>query len=646
MKPIFWNEDMELDPQDELTESEQLLLEQVFDAYEGTTDGEDCEVTEDEVQFVLNKVLQSLEDRRQADAQEIRLRMLKQSQREAMQASRASTLEALTLDLGTLADGFGANRGWIYLVKQEERELVLRAVVTHRTNQRGVKLTIRQETPGVVAAATRTGELTTTTDTIGNSQESEAAPLKTATVAVPIFDAEGELLLGILCLESESHEFTAADQASLKVAAHRLAVPLVCLQWNRPEARHWPWAPAHQRWGTAVVPQQVCGALTKALGYGDCSDDCSVILWLMDRTKDLLHVVGTTYYDAEYVADAQLPSESYTGAIADLPRGAVERSSPQDARFLMQKRALAAGLQEIISAPLYRPDEFGDVEKKAWGVLNAYYFRECPLTGSHFREEFADIAFLLEDWLAHYERIRLQCALSYLRWRLEVKAREWKKWPQLDEESNAACLRGGQFRVLQDVLMEVLGGDGCSLYVPDEERRRLVMVTSTGVGWRTGSDAEFIVREPDNGTPLWYALGDPANERYGIMSFLCEHPETGVLRINSLERFERGEEPGISFSVPRRVIRSHMEPISSEDADRRVLAFSMKQGTSPAIAVRLVRSTTKPPFTEEDVTLLQRLLQLCGDHQFFSVPDSSRDVTLAKVAGQPGSVSPTRSDGL
>jgi len=626
MNHTFGNENMKRDPREELTASEQSLLEQLYAAYDDT---EDCEVTDEEVEYVLNKVRCYLNKERDAEAQEYRLRRLNQAHREAMRGSRSATLDALTLDLGTLADSLGATRGWIYLMGQEEREVVLRAVVTHRTNQRDVKLTIGLETSGVIAAAARAMEPGVFVSKACATHDENGFHDRSTIAAIPIFDAEDEWLLGVLCLETTSREFTPADQSTLQVAVRRLAVPMICLQWNRPEARHWPWAPAHQRWGTAIVPHQVCGTLVKALGYGDYSDDYCAMLWLMDRSKNVLQLLGTTYYDTEFLCQEQLPRDSFTGAISDLTRGSVEKSTPRDPRFLMQKRAMACGLQEIVSAPVYRPDEFGDVPKKSWGVLNTYYFRECTLSESRYREDFAEVVLLVEEWLAHYERIRLQCALSYLRWKHEVARTVEMKRSHLDEQANSGWLRATQYDVLRDVLTDVLGADGCSLYVPDEQRERLVMVTSTGVGMKTRYDAECIVQHPDNGFSVWYSLGNPADEQYGIMSYLSEHPEVGVLRINSLDRFERGEEPGIPESVPRRVLRTQMEPVGSEDADRRVLALSTKEGTHPSMAVRLVRSTAKPPFTEDEATLLQQMVQLSSSQDFFSLPDRPQPLTLS-----------------
>jgi putative methionine-R-sulfoxide reductase with GAF domain len=584
------------------------------------------EPDEQTVQRIVAGVRKRLRKLQKAEEGERALNLVEGARTAAIQASRNGTIECLTAEVGTLADEFLASQAWLFAEVEEEGERVLRAVVTHRTNQRGLRIVVADDSPGIVAQVGRTQRGYLAKNVRTDSHYMECSKWTISEVAVPIFDAEGKRLLGVLNFESSQNVFTEEDLSELQVAAQRLAVALICLKWNSASSsRHWPWSPAHGNWMTSITPQQVCVAAVRALQLGDSADSCSAIVWNADWEKNVLWVLGTTYYDSMYLAAQRFQMNSYTGKVACKCRWSVSISSPEEDAFVERNRAAAAGLKRMASVPLFRTTSIDQFPGRAWGVFHAYFFGDNVEEIFPDKRGFADFAFRIEELLSSYEVIRSECATAYVRWKMEASIQDWMQISAMDNDLESGMLYCRQLNVLKELLVDILDSDGCSIFAPHEMGGKLVLLTSTGVGLRSKFDGECVVREADNQAPVFYSLGNPDDELYGILSYLSEHPEVGVVRIISLHEFEQGNEGGFAAPIPRRVVRDHMEPLSSDDGDRRFLGIAIPVGSRLQIVVRVVRSTKKPPFTAEDAELFARVMHLCSTAELFGEARFDRD---------------------
>ena len=252
-------------------------------------------------------------------------------------------------------------------------------------------------------------------------------------------------------------------------------------------------------------------------------------------------------------------------------------------------------------------------------LFHAYFFGDAVSEALPSKDTFHDIAYLVETWLSGYEKLRCDCALAYLSSKMESSTFEWqrKNWRLLAYDTKWSMLVGLQLNVLKDVLEVVLDADGCTVFLPNQQRDQLMMATSTGVVFNELFDSQFLVKTADNSVPVEYPLGTADDKDNGILSYLYHHPAVRSVRVNSLLAFESGEERVTPEDLPRVVVRRFMEPLCEDTEDRRFLAGTMSEDGTTTAVMRLVRSVRKPPFTEDDAVLLEQLLRLCGERKLW-----------------------------
>jgi GAF domain-containing protein len=549
---------------------------------------------------------------------EVILERLERGHIRALGSSERSTRECLMREVGIIVDRHKACQAWLYVIESEDGAMVLRSRVSHGTNQLGRK--VRLDEAGIVSSVANSKQARLVPDVTKTTDYVSCNDSTISELAVPVLDVNGNLI-GVLNLESSVHRFTEQDEEAIKVDVRRLAVGVLCLIANGRE-RHWPWSPDRGNWSPRKVAQDVCSHVSASLSLSAQTDACSSIVWVYDEPKRQFWVLGTTSYDARFQADRYLPRKSYCGVVQKLRPGRVIAARPDHRLFREKARAEAAGLMRMVSAPLYRLPSEG--VSSAWGVWHAYYFGQSSVSLLPSKEVARDIAGLVEGWLADYELLRAECARSYLWWKMESSCREWKKknW-RSGVEGMLAVLLGLQWNTLKEVLVDLLDADACTIFVPNQTRNRLIMVSSTGVGLDGQYDAQFLATGGDNRMPVYYEVSTSDQPNYGLLSYIHDHPASPPLRINSLIQFEKGRERGLPADLPRRVVRRHMEPLSRDTEDRRFLGAALvDQGQATAV-IRIVRSISQPPFTDDDARLFQSLLRLCEQQRLWCGPESS-----------------------
>jgi hypothetical protein len=438
---------------------------------------------------------------------------------------------------------------------------------------------------------------------------------------IPICAVEvDEPPLGLLSLCSMEENFGGPRLRQAVIDAKEFAVPLLCLaRMTEGSETACPWSPFGTDWSFAGFLTDVCRAAADVMSARDTSAHYSASIWNVDAARQTTWLTATHGYDYEFLTKELGSWESFTKAISARRVGECHVGVPGP-EFVKLEKAQKAGLSTVLSVPIH----ISEPQQCAPFVFHLYRFAGWG-NGELFQlpEEYhgTELSVMFEEWLINFERLRRDTAKAYLSARMETA----RKIRNIDADSDEAAddwddLHHSQLTTLKTVLVECLQADGCSIFVPDRTGRKLVLVSTTGVVddghfWAENQHA-VVVRDTRakcaakrRQWPLakYYDLEN--EEDRGLMAFLYENPTAGPLRLHTLH------EPPARVG---RIVRRRMEHLSPNTRDRRFLgtAITGDDGRVRAV-IRLVRPTTRAPFSRFDEELLVDLAALCRDKDFW-----------------------------
>jgi len=463
-------------------------------------------------------------------------------------------------------------------------------------------------------------------------------------MTVPIMltdDSGNEKLLGVFNLESNRpHAFLEAHAGELMAAATKLAPEILVLQHLEADSQDFGWHPDVDNWTLEKLLDAYCAAVA-----GSMDDDNrhgrshrppdrlprpSCTVWYRDPDEAVMCVRGTARFDYEYISRATLPMNSFSGLVANSPKGTVGFGDPKDIpEFNRKRKSEDMGMAYVFASPIYHPDN--DATGSALGTINLYFFREelpaaiqndlSKLSNQFAIRIVAQLAAELGRLIDSCQRLRRQVAEAYLRYRLHEQS-----LPGVTE-----------FDIIKEVCVQCLGAHGCSLFArenvsdpasspSDPPRRLLRCVTSTGLQGADGTTIDWADAiydmDADEGLTVFLGRKPDKPEEPGRLVrcrstvYLLSHAgDGGPVPINKFR-----EAFSLSELEHRPFLGASVDNPAGRDQD-------------PVGVIRVPRRSGSMPFVKSDELLLRRLTRAAAPvFQRWAasrrVPDAVRQFTL------------------
>ena len=321
-----------------------------------------------------------------------------------------------------IANKFVASAAWLFVPVDGG----FRAVFAHKNRHRDECL--RADEPSWVARIAKLGKpdvAPIVPDPERYPDYKETLPDTRSIIATPIRSPEGEIL-GVFHLESANpEEYGERDLKDLENAADDLAGLLLVLRaLECGDDRWFPWLDS--RFDLSRPLWEILDEVRKAID--PTGVQCTI--WAADRQRKGLFVYATTGQDEDFESQKTLPLESYSGALAASPPGAVGVSDP-----IGGTQIIVPVLGELVIRPDHPPyrEERPFYLKWIGSLGSPIYARSprraeavrCTLTISCFEgveksrlpshDELTQVAQEIGDFITGFLYLREQLAIYHLR---------------------------------------------------------------------------------------------------------------------------------------------------------------------------------------------------------------------------------------
>ena len=483
--------------------------------------------------------------------------------------------------VGSLAERLRATSSYLFAARANGR---LDSVITRgvRTDRGGTEIHLSVWDNGIVPHVARTRQAYCVGDVADCSFYRPTVRSTRSEVAIPILDpGNTSRFLGVLNLESDHpNKFAADNLSAISADINNIALHLKCLlRMDEDNAWAWPWNPKIGRsWTLRNSLARICTRIAEAVSKDHCA---SCTIWDVDWRASRLFVEATHGYDYEFIAAKTLALNSFTGDAARLGPEQVLMDDPMTRpKFLEKERARDFGLERVSSVPLFGITSVtpSAVDSQATGTLNVYAFRESRAPHLPRPEELVQLARFLGGTRAEFEAFRKDLALARLHGKLAIS----------DD--------AGRFDAVRDVLCEVLDADSCTVFVCPPDGEEIIYVSTTGLVPETAVlRNQLDIQRIGNFESVKLRRSDQT----GLVPYLARHVGC-VLRLYDLANRKDRDCPA---DLPR-VDRRFVDSIARNDEHCRFMGISVGlEGVSTGV-IRVLRSSSNPPFSRADEELL------------------------------------------
>jgi hypothetical protein len=391
-----------------------------------------------------------------------------------------------------IANKFVASAAWLFLLEEGG----FRAVFAHKNRHRDECL--RADEPSWVARVARLGT-PDVAPSVPNPDRypdyKETLPDTRSIIATPIRSPEGEIL-GVFHLESANvEEYGEKDLKELEEAADDLAGLLLVLRaLECGDDRWFPWRDS--RFDLSLPLWEILDEVRKAID--PTGVQCTI--WAADRQRGGLFVYATTGQAEEFESQKTMPVESYSGALAASPPGAVGVAGPGADPGVGSTQIIVpvpGGVEIRPGHPPYRGER--PFYLKWIGSLGAPIYARlpqsaetvsCALTISCFEgveesrlpshDELTQIAQEIGDFITGFLHLREQLAVYHLRTALHLCRSHRRDWTIKEE-----------FRVIGQKFTEFLGLEAIAIAAPPAPNRKFRVIARKG-------HTEALLASPDD----------------------------------------------------------------------------------------------------------------------------------------------------
>lgn len=500
-----------------------------------------------------------------------------------------------------IASRIKASSAWLFHVTNNN---TLKAVVSYRTRSRGMEIPINSD-KSIVAHVARTNRSYVCDDTENDKRYLETVKQTRSELAIPLCAPDRpEIVIGVLNLEWNSPNQCPYEMIeSVSAVAKQLCRWI--LSWQTTEeddSSRLCWMPSAGTWSQNRFSRDACNAITSLVSTSDSDDMVASVIWEIDWTKGYAALLGTSGYHESFYDGVRLDEKPcFTARVMRWRRGKCSIRPWERRVFALGEEGESAGAQFVMSAPLYALAS-NDRPLAVWHLFQFGNDQDQRLPGEEVGSE---IAWRLGTWISRFYEDRVRMARAYLEAKL-YSCRDPKLFDSPVDHSSEQAL----IETFEKVIGKVLSADGVSIFAPDLEGKRLVQIGGSQmrypwVAWKAG---QLSAIHPGDKLS-WDDISSYDLERdSGVMTFLFRNPHVKGVRINSTGRFssERGLPRDTGF--PEGLSLKHLECLTPDTCDRRFIGISVHdQGGPVQFVVRVVRTSVRPPFSEDDLHLLREL---------------------------------------
>jgi putative methionine-R-sulfoxide reductase with GAF domain len=523
--------------------------------------------------------------------------------------------------MGSLTERFGATSSWLFLKTDDsdgeawiEPDNKISLAYFHNTGITFLEVCAKARGNGIVGhvASTRRPYLCNDVRSGNDPYYLRSVDSTKSELAVPIncVDSKGiERLIGVFNLESsEWNAFLDSHQGELMAASTKLAPEILILHYLDHHPKAFGWHPDTLGWTLEDLIEDFCTAVSAHAGKTTVQqEDRSVgkltrpscTIWYLDREERRLYVRGTARFDYEYVNRRGLGENSFTWQVAYLGNGVVGYGEPSKLPgFERTRKSRNMGMVYAFAAPVFRPSDHAHTLPV--GSINLYFFweelrKQVDNNVETLKDRFPawvllDLAKLLGELIEGIQKLRIEVAAAYLRYRLHEHA-----LPGITD-----------FETVKEVILTCLDGDCCSVFArqpPDRPEKilgTLRCLATTGLRRFDGTAVDLA--------EISYDLDDP--DEHGIASYLAESSNRNLRCRSTVDLVTR---QGKSQLTP---VNKYRETYSHTDTEHRpFLGISVDDPIDPAKPptgiIRVLRRSGSKPFVHTDELLLRRIARDC-----------------------------------